>query len=360
MLNYSDDFGDLVQIYADRILEYPDLKLVTLAMWILESGRGKSRLAIKHNNFAGMKYRSEMKPWAKRMLYNAHDGSSYYCAFEDLDSFLSGFWAFLERYPYTGWKDRANDPKAFICFVGPIWAADPSYAEKVLALLPEAKSLLSKADETPTPQSGTNYGRPGLLPGRPSLSLTADGKAAVGSEGLAVGYHGVDTCPYGKTASRKKQDFDAIVLHHTEPRHSTEWYVKYQIDGDSKRGGHFGYHFYIAPDGKILQGAPLTKRTNHVSPATSVRRSFGAFAHNFNAIGITNSGAGLPDRSSPSTQQQETTKTLVFALCDLFDIPFANVFGHGEVQNNRMMAEGRDLARLVRSWGETSDSTQIV
>jgi hypothetical protein len=189
-----------------------------------------------------------------------------------------------------------------------------------------------------------------LIPGRPTIAISSDRKKVVGSEGLNIIYRGVDSCPYGKTASRNKKEFAAIVLHHTSPRHDTDWYVQYQIDGDRERKGHFGYHFYISPEGSIFQGAPMTKRTNHVSSKSRVRRNIGKFASNSNSIGITCSMAGLPQGFSPTNMQVSVVYDLVFALCDTYGISFSNVFGHGEIQNNRHKTEGASLAREIRSW----------
>lgn len=345
----TPEFRELIARYADTNVELPNLKPVTLAVWILESGRGESRLATEHRNFAGMKYRSEIAQYAKRVNYDAHDGSGYYCEFATLEDFISGYWAFLDRAPYAGWRDLAHDEAEFIRFVGPIWAQDQNYAEKVLNLLPEARDLLDTADAPSASDTNSDAGK--LLLGRPNITLSPDGKVATGHNGLQIDYRGVDTCPYGRSASRNQKPFAGIVLHHTSPVHSTEWYVQYQIDGDPARGGHFGYHFYISPAGLIYQGAPLTKRTNHVSPTASVRRSFGSIVQNVNAIGITCARAGTDTGFNPTDAQVQNCKTLAFALCDTFNLPFANVFGHGEVQSNRVASEGKSIASAIRELG---------
>lgn len=348
---YTDVFFDLVARYKSKTIEFPNLKPVTCAMWILESARGGSGLARNHLNFAGMKYRTEISEFCKRVLYTAHDGPGYYCEFPDLDSFIEGYWAFLDRTPYDGWRDLALDEHAFIHHIGGVWAEDPAYVTKVLSLLPEARELLDQetsnaSSSTPDPGSVSTL----LLPGRPTITISADGKQAIGSDGLEIEYRGVDSCPYGKTASANKRAFEGIVLHHTSPKHSTEWYVQYQIDGDAVRGGHFGYHFYISPAGLVFQGAPLTKRTNQVSPKSSVRRAFGQKIQNTNSIGITCARAGLSAGFSPTDEQKEQVLKLVFALCDALDIPFEHVVGHGEVQTNRHHTEGTSLASEIRAW----------
>ncbi len=365
-MEYTPSFMTLVSLYAAEPVEFSDLKPVTLAMWILESARGASQLASEHRNFAGMKWRTEMKPYGKRVNYEAHDGDGYYTEFNSLEDFLRGFWAFLDRSPYDGWRDRAADPAAFIRFVGPIWAEDEAYADKVLGLEEEARGLLAGAGALTneagledgvfaTGDPGDSGGHTTLVSGG-GLALSGDGKRLLPSGGLTIAYRGDDACPYGVTATNNRAAFAAIVLHHNSPVHTTDWYVQYQIDGDPGRGGHhFGYHIYVAPDGRIIQGAPMTKRTNHVSGDNRVRRSIGRFANNTNAIGITCSEAGLVsgDRtvgSRPTQAQTDAVFSLVWLLCDLYGIPFSHVWGHGEIQTTRHRSEGSAQAQEIRSW----------
>lgn len=181
-----------------------------------------------------------------------------------------------------------------------------------------------------------------------SVTISNNGMIAAGSDGLSIEYRGVDNCPYGKTATEGKQTFSGIVVHHTAPDHDADWYVQYQIEGDPERGGHFGYHFYIAEDGKIIQGAPLTKRTNHVKPSNSDKRtSFRKTLNNTNAIGISCVGAGMPE-FSPTAKQLASVFELTRALCGALDIPHENIVGHGEVQTDRHETEGRDPSKLMR------------
>lgn len=347
----TPEFQELVKLYKSFDIEFPNLKPVTVAVWILESGRGESGLAVNHRNFAGIKYRSEISRYAKRVNYDAHDGNGYYCAFSTLDDFINGYWTLLDLSPHTGWRELAHGEVEFIRHVGSIWDEDPNYVERIIQLLPEARELLDTAMEEPDelPEDERGDART-LLLGRPSITISTDGKVVTGHDGLEIEYRGMDNCPYGKSATDNKKKFVGIVLHHTSPRHSTEWYIRYQIDGDRVRGGHFGYHFYISLAGIIYQGAPLTKRTNHISPHSSVRRSFGSIVQNTNSIGITCSRAGANDGFQPTDEQVRQVKTLTFALCDALEIPFANVFGHGEAQTNRMYSEGRFLAEEIRSW----------
>lgn len=191
-----------------------------------------------------------------------------------------------------------------------------------------------------------------LIRGRPSITLQSNGKVAVGQDGLSIEYRGSDSCPYGISASQNARAFVAMVIHHTADDHDTDWYVQYQIDGDSGRDppGHYGYHFYVAPSGKVIQGAPLTKRTNHVSPSNQVRREFGRIAQNTNAVGICCVGAWNGGDFNPTKKQTREVESMIFALADVYSISFSNVFGHGEIQTNRRKEEGTSIAKAVREW----------
>ncbi|MCV6606663.1 MAG: glucosaminidase domain-containing protein [Campylobacterales bacterium] len=143
-------FDSLVKDYAKSNIEYPGLKAVTLAMMILESGRGKSDLAKKHNNFAGLKYRTSMSKYASKVRYGDGDGDNtwHYCKFDNNKKFIKGFWAFLDRSPYKGWRKKTYSPKAFIEKIAPIYCPyNPKYAKHVLSLIPEAEALLEKHEE---------------------------------------------------------------------------------------------------------------------------------------------------------------------------------------------------------------------
>ncbi|MEW6037698.1 MAG: N-acetylmuramoyl-L-alanine amidase [Pseudomonadota bacterium] len=144
MPTYTTKFHTLVTEYVNTAIEFPDLKDITLAQWILESGRGSSDLASLHNNFGGLKWRSEMAGYATPVHYEAHDGPDTYCAFASEKDFIIGYWRFLERPPYKGWRAKAGSDEGFIQFIGKIYApASDSYDEQVLNLRAEARQLLS-------------------------------------------------------------------------------------------------------------------------------------------------------------------------------------------------------------------------
>jgi N-acetylmuramoyl-L-alanine amidase len=146
----------LVSRYAAARISHPQLKSVTLAQWLLESGRGTSPLAVQHLNFGGLKWRPEMAPHARSVSYEAHDGRDDYCKFASVDDFIAGYWTFIGRSPYRGWESHSSSGAQFMRFVGPIYCPKKGYADEVLALVPEAERLLSaaggdSADASPAP-----------------------------------------------------------------------------------------------------------------------------------------------------------------------------------------------------------------
>ncbi len=111
---------------------------------------------------------------------------------------------------------------------------------------------------------------------------------------------------------------------------------------DKKRDGMFGYHFYIARDGTVYQGAPLSKRTNHVSG--SYRRTKMQYS-NSSAIGISLMCGHM---KIPEAQLAAAVR-LGHMLQVAYGIPSARVFGHGELQYNRLPNEGIVAARATRT-----------
>ncbi|MEL6647048.1 MAG: peptidoglycan recognition family protein [Pseudomonadota bacterium] len=188
------------------------------------------------------------------------------------------------------------------------------------------------------------------LSGSSQFRLSADGDRAVALDGADIHYRGDSGCDYGRLATKSKEPFAAIILHHNPPYRSCAWLIDYQIKGDAARGGHFGYHFYVEGDGGVFQGAPLTVRTNHVKGlGYRVRTDVGRMAQNSNSIGITCVGAETAQGSAPTAAQQTITIALVTGLCTAFEIPFENVFGHGEVQSDRHPTEGALMAQMIRA-----------
>src|SRR6218665_269822 len=120
----------LVAAVRAHAIPTPKLKVAMLAQCILESGRGTSKLAVEHNNYTGLKYRPEMEGFATGVSYGAHDGTDKYCAFASPEAFVPGYWQFISRKVYDGWKAHADDAAAYIAFLkGKGYAGDPDYIE---------------------------------------------------------------------------------------------------------------------------------------------------------------------------------------------------------------------------------------
>lgn len=163
---YDNLLEQLVETYKRTNIEFDNLKEITLAQWLLESGRATSDLATKHFNFAGLKWRSEMVGYATDVVYEAHDGTERYCKFDSIESFIKGYWHFLSRSVYDGWKEHASDPEAFLKYiVNAGYCPDNGYVGKVLSLLSEAEIYFERSDEedrrgnmdTDKPDDGGDY-----------------------------------------------------------------------------------------------------------------------------------------------------------------------------------------------------------
>ena len=141
----SDRFKALVDIYRRKTISAPNLKVLTIAQWIHESGRGTSELCMKHNNFGGLKYRIELNRLCKPVEYVASDGVDIYCSFDSMEKFLQGYWTFISRSPYQGWGQFKDDPEGYLRFIfGCKYAMDPDYVNKVLGHYDEAEELFNE------------------------------------------------------------------------------------------------------------------------------------------------------------------------------------------------------------------------
>jgi uncharacterized FlgJ-related protein len=142
---------------AETQIAHPGLKIVTLAQWVLESRWGKSGLAQEHFNFGGMKGIAEishLSDIATVVQYQANDGWGRYLRFGSLENFITGYWRFLERSPYRGWKDHAASEREFISFIARIWApSDPQYTPKVLDIADRIRRALAQATAEPVTTS---------------------------------------------------------------------------------------------------------------------------------------------------------------------------------------------------------------
>ena len=153
----------LATIYAQEEIRHPKLRAVTLAQWMLESGRCTSDLAQMHYNCAGLKWRPEMTGIATKVSYQAHDGVDSYCKFATLENFITGYWIFLNRAPYSGWEEHVGSAEEFIEFIGPIYTPSAGYAQAVLDLVPEAEALLASVAEAPEQAQSSGASKLGTI-----------------------------------------------------------------------------------------------------------------------------------------------------------------------------------------------------
>jgi hypothetical protein len=141
----------------------------------------------------------------------------------------------------------------------------------------------------------------------------------------------------GRAATATAKPFSGIAWHHTRDAPMQNM-VDYGKTVDAERGGAFGYHFYFGKDGRVVQGAPLDKRTNHVKPGSSTGLT------NSNAIGISLVGA----ENGATPKQIAAARTLGKEIEAKYGIaPKAN-FGHGEMQGDRQAHEGQEMSRYMR------------
>ncbi|AFY57245.1 N-acetylmuramoyl-L-alanine amidase [Rivularia sp. PCC 7116] len=148
-------WNDFVQALASTEIEFEHLKVAQLAQAILESGWGKSELFKLHANPFGIKYRQEIQT-ASPVEYQAHDGTDIYCKFATFKDAITGYWTFIDRPVYSGWRNNSATPEDFIRFIafsgyidGPFDGTEASrlrkekYISKVVKLIPDAQKLLA-------------------------------------------------------------------------------------------------------------------------------------------------------------------------------------------------------------------------
>jgi hypothetical protein len=154
---------------------------------------------------------------------------------------------------------------------------------------------------------------------------------------------------YGKSATANAKPFNGIVWHHTRDAPLMNM-VNYGKTVDQQRGGAFGYHYYIGPDGEVVQGAPEDKRTNHIKPGSPTG------FNNSNAIGISLVGA----EHGATRAQDEAAKRLGKEIEAKYRIPPSHNMGHGELQNDRQHHEGGLLAGYMRGDDVANDTMRAL
>lgn len=180
-------------------------------------------------------------------------------------------------------------------------------------------------------------------------------------DGWDVEYWGRPDARYSRYATRGQKQPRGIIIHYTFPKRPAD-IVKYGHIRDYGRGGaSFGYHFYVSATGKIYQGAPLSKRTNHIKYLSNSRRTDVAkHLWSGNTIGISLVGGCdpmlAPVLGSPLACAHETVSgaqldaglAIIRRLREKYDIPCGEVYGHGDLQTDRLSFEGATLTKLAR------------
>lgn len=175
-MDYNVNFTTLIKSIIAEKIEFPHLKAVMLAQAMLESGRGSTRLALEHFNFWGLKYRPEMAGYATPVYYATDSeisGGAEFCKFQSHADAVKGYWHFIERAPYAGYKNHIDTPTEYLKFIGKTFCP-PGYSAAWIAvhkgknyheyiidlLLPEAEELLKKySDDKPIVGSVTIDGK---------------------------------------------------------------------------------------------------------------------------------------------------------------------------------------------------------
>lgn len=130
-----------------------DLKAVTLALWMRDSGGGASRLASHHCNYAGAPYRDDLAGVATPVRYRAADGKKgVFASFDSAPDFIAGYWRILGRQPLpVGWEARLDGATGsdaacatFLDALAASGAVAPADTREVVDLLPEARRLLAQ------------------------------------------------------------------------------------------------------------------------------------------------------------------------------------------------------------------------
>ena len=180
--------------------------------------------------------------------------------------------------------------------------------------------------------------------------------------GYTIPYWGKPDAPYGVTATKRKTRPRAVIVHFTRAKPVLNM-VKYGHARDfSRGGGSYGYHFYVGRGGRIAQGAPLSKRTNHIKPTYRKQRTKTArHLWSGNTIGISLIGGCDPIMEFEffrewgcsgeylTRAQRRAGLDLIRAIQAKFDIPCGEVYGHGELQTDRRNFEGKTLTDMARA-----------
>jgi hypothetical protein len=318
MAKPSAELSALIEAYKTADIEFPKLRPVTLAQWILESGWGSSELARTYKNFGGIKWRPAMAGYATKVSYNASDGVDDYCAFKTYPDFIKGYWKFLDRPPYHGWRDH-TDGESFISFIGPIYTPTKGYAERVLDLVPRAMALLGNDQDEASPADESSH-------------LSGHG------HGNEVEKPNVDR--YVATthkSSREGTSIDNIVIHYTTSRNidgTIDTFVHGRIDPNTGKLIRTSAHYIVGRDGMLVQMVDDSDAAWHAGSKKMNKRSIG-IEHSANAT----------DQITPD--QNKKSIGLIRWLVAEYGVPKENIIPHDHIHSTDCPG------KLLAAYGDT-------
>lgn len=263
----------LVRTYHSADIEFEKLKGITLAQWLLESGRATSELSTKHNNFGGLKWRGDLGiEGATKVSYKAHDGETDYAKLNNIQTFIAYYWKFIDRPVYDGWRKHSGNPEKFLRFIVDAgYCPDKGYVDKVLSLWDEAEDLLeniedeiSRSDNAPVdtveePEPDENQEILLWYPGRVKDSYVSNKRMKTRGR-YRKGY------PEGAivhwTSGRSRSQEMGGRRNAKTPKQQGEWAVGAAVDR-----GSFAY-FVIDAEGRIHQNFPLNKWGYHAGSSS--------------------------------------------------------------------------------------------
>lgn len=314
MDDYTDQFKSLAAEYLDTNIEFPQLRAITIAQWTLESGYGQSKLAKDHLNFAGLKWRDEMQGYATPVEYAAHDGKELYCKFDSLHDFVIGYFHFLDRQPYQGWRNHTASAEDFINFIGPRYTPTHLYAQNVLSLLPKAEELIASIKGDPDEEHK-------IPPGTAEQPTKPPIKKFIQSPNFS---------------SRNGERIRRIIMHYTTSR-NVDGTISWFLNPSSKVSAHY----VIARDGTIYQMVRDDDKAWHAKNA------------NADSIGIEHSAA----KGDHMTAAQELSSiALVRWLLSEYKLPKSSIHGHKYTPENAGTTDcpdhlfGQDSEAAITEW----------
>lgn len=236
-----------------------------------------------------------MQGLATPVNYHAHDGDEQYCHFDSVEAFIPGYWHFLDRAPYAGWRDHAGTGVDFIRFIGPTYTPTGGYAAVVEGLIPEAQALLGMPDQ---PDDAG-------LPTRDHFHGTSEQppKPAI-----------ADFIASPNISSRNGERIRRIIMHYTTSRN-----VQGTIAWFQNPASKVSAHYVIGRDGKIYQMVRDSDKVWHAKNA------------NADSIGIEHSAA---PGDAMTAEQTLSSVALVRWLLSEYKLPKTAIHGHRYTPEN--------------------------